>query len=256
MGVIILLMTLIAPALNSRKTADQVTNAAFVLKEVLDQARSYAKANNTYTWIGFFEEDGSADSTNPATAGVGRLVMSTIASKTGTQGFNPDASASGTNKLDITSVVQVGKLVKIDNVHLAVLAVGDGTGHTFDTRPTLQSDPTAGYNDSRFGGLNLTGPQAAPSNNSKFPFQYPVGNPAPSAQYTFRKTLQFSPRGECRINSSYDVRRAIEFGLVPARANIAAVPTSGAGTATPRYDGNVVAVQVTGFGGHVKIYRR
>ena len=37
--------------------------------------------------------------------------------------------------IDPTKLGQVLKLVKIDNVHLPLFAIGSGTGDTFDTRP-------------------------------------------------------------------------------------------------------------------------
>ena len=36
------------------KGGTDVTNAAYTIKGVLDTARTYAKANNTYTWVGFY----------------------------------------------------------------------------------------------------------------------------------------------------------------------------------------------------------
>jgi hypothetical protein len=111
------------------------------------------------------------------------------------------------------------------------------------------------YNDSRFGEINAASP-TAPTTNSKFPFQYPVGNPAPAAQYTFRKTLQFSPIGVSKINSTYDMRRVVEIGLLPTHGNATPIPVSGAGTSAVTFSGNVVAVQINGAGGSVKIYRR
>ena len=206
-------------------------------------------ANNTYTWVGFYEEDASQSSTNPATAGVGRLVMSIVASNDGTTVYNPN-STTNPDPVDPNKLIQLTKLVKIDNVHLPLFTIGSGTGSTFDTRPALQNDPVVGYNDSRFGELN--GNPTAPTTNAKFPFQYPVGKPAPAAQYTFTKTLQFNPRGEGRINSTYDVRRVIEIGLIPTHQNVAPTPTPSAGN----YAGNVVAIQLNGFAGNVKIYRR
>src|SRR6266853_20295 len=82
MGIIAILMALLAPAFTSLKSAGDVTGAAYTIKGVLDTARTYAKANNTYTWVGFFEEDVS--STTPGAAGVGRLVVSVVASNDGT----------------------------------------------------------------------------------------------------------------------------------------------------------------------------
>jgi prepilin-type N-terminal cleavage/methylation domain-containing protein len=255
-AIIVLVSALIAPAFRSLKGAGDVTSAAYTVKSVLEQARTYAMANNTYTWVGFYEEDVSQPSTNPPTPGVGRLVMSIVAANDGVQGFDPNAVTSPTNRLDIARLIQVGKLIKIDNVHLPLFAIPTGTpGNTFDTRPAVQNDPVVGYNDSRFGELNAAPPNTAPvSNNgsSKFPFQYPIGNPVPNAQYTFTKTLQFDPRGEGRINSSYDVRLVIEIGLLPTHGNVAPTPTPSAGN----YNGNVVAVQLNGFAGNVKVYRR
>ena len=87
---------------------------------------------------------------------------------------------------------------------------------------------------------------------TKFPFQYPVGNPVPTAQYRFRRTLRFSPTGECRINSTYDVRTVVEVGLLQTHGNVTPTPSPSPG----QYPGNVIAVRITGFGGNVKIYRR
>lgn len=262
-AIIAILMILVVPAFTTIKSGTDVTSVAYTIKGALDTARTYAKANNTYTWLGFFEEDVS--SATSGTAGTGRLVMSIVASKDGTNlGADPSSNATGTNNwIDPTRLIQVNKLVKIDNVHLPLFAMCTSTctGDTFDTRPTLQSDPFGvGYNASRFGELNAAGPDTAPydtTNNglTKFPFQYPVGNPAPTQQYQFRRTLRFSPTGECRINSTYDVRRVIEVGLLQTHGTAVPAPVGGSGS-TLTYSGNVAAVQITGFGGSVKIYRR
>src|SRR5262249_21421708 len=65
-GVIGLLLVLIAPSLTTIKSGTDVTSAAYTIKGVLDTARTYAKANNTYTWVGFYEEDVSQPSVIPA----------------------------------------------------------------------------------------------------------------------------------------------------------------------------------------------
>src|SRR5215211_5256123 len=117
-GIIGLLMVLIAPAFTTIKGGTDVTSAAYTIKGVLDTARTYAKANNTYTWVGFYEEDVSQPSVVPApdpqcTGCVGRLVMSGVASKDGTNVYG-----SGNGTIDPTKLTQIGKLVKIDNIHL------------------------------------------------------------------------------------------------------------------------------------------
>jgi len=219
---------------------------------VLEQARTCARIGNTYVWVGFYEENGSTTSTNPPSPGNGRLVISTVASLDGTTiyGSNPAP-------IDPTRLIQRGNLLKIDNIHLPLLAIGTGTGSTLETRPSLQSEPTAGYNYSRFGELNASPPNTAPFTSSQFPFQYPVGNPAPPAQYLFQKTLQFGPRGENRINgNNYDIRRIVEIGLLRTHGGSVPAPTSGGGTSTATYSGNVAAIQISGLGSNIKVYRR
>jgi competence protein ComGC len=251
--IITLLMVLLAPAFKSLKRAEDATVAAYVIKDVVEQARSHAMANNTYTWVGFYEEDGSVPSASPtATPGDGRLVMSIVASIDGTNLYGSNTSGP----IDPTKLRQIGRLVKVENVHLPLFAIGTGKGETFENRPAVQFDPTGGYNYSRFGELNASPPNTAPL-TTPFNFQYPVGNPAPTAWYSFRKLLQFSPLGEARVNgNTYDIRRFVEIGLIQTHSNIVPVPTSGGGTSTASYSGNVVALQISGFGGNVKIYRR
>jgi prepilin-type N-terminal cleavage/methylation domain-containing protein len=236
-GIIGLLLVLLAPAFTYIKGGTDVTSAAYTIKDVLDTARTYAKANNTYTWVGFFEEDAPPPPTIPVPAGVGRVVMSIVASKNGTIIYNPSSLA----QQDLTtSLLQVGKLTKIDNVHLWTHTDAPlGTGSTFDTRPNVASTFCIG--------------DTSPS-NSTTPFQYPVGNPAPATQYAFVKAVQFSPRGEARINNS-TASSGVEVFPLQTVAEIAVEPTHGAATpaAVPA---NVVAIQFTGIAGNVKIYRK
>lgn len=251
-AMIAVLIAFLAPAFTNLKGANDLTNAAHIIKGVLEQARTHARANNTYVWVGFYEENGSIASTNPATPGSGRVVMSSVASIDGTTVYGPTPGA-----MDPTRLRQVAKLTKINNVHLPLLAVGTETGDTFETRPAVQFEPTAGYNYSRFGELNSLPPHTAPYTNSPYPFQYPLGNPAPTPQYTFVRTLQFSPRAESRINgNNYDVRRVVEIGLLQTHGNTVPIAANGAGTSTATYQGNVIAVQVSGLGSVVKIYRK
>src|SRR5437660_201711 len=118
-GIIAVLLVLIAPAFTYIKGGTDVASAAYTIKGVLDTARTYATANNTYTWIGFYEEDVSSGT--PGTAGTGRVVMSIVASKDGTKVY--DASSTS---IDPTKLIQVGKLVKIENIHLGRLPLGTG----------------------------------------------------------------------------------------------------------------------------------
>jgi prepilin-type N-terminal cleavage/methylation domain-containing protein len=239
LGIIALLLVLMAPAFTYIKGGNDVTSAAYTIKGVLDTARTYAKANNTYVWVGFREEntDNPASPNSDAPA-IGRVIMSIVASKDGTRIYDP----TNLGQQDLTSgLVQVGKLTKIDNVHLWTHTdVPSGAGSTFDIRPNVASAYCIG--------------NASPT-NSTTPFGYPVGNPAPAAQYTFVKAVQFSPTGEARINNSTINVNGSEVFPLQTAAEIALQPTHGA-TAPASVPANVVAVQFTGVGGNVRIYRR
>jgi len=230
-GIIAILMVLIAPAFTNIKSGTDVTNAAYTIKGVLDTARTYAKANNTYTWVGFFEEDIS--STSPGTAGNGRVVISIIASKDGTKLYTGVPGSPVTlDPPSSATLLQVDKLAKIDNAHLITFPNTTATPppDTFDTRPAISS------NSARIGGTN-TPP------NPCLIFHYPVGG----SQYTFTKVVQFSPRGEAVIaDANYTFATVSEIGLQP---------THGV-TPEPSPVKNPVAIQFTGIGGNVRIYRR
>jgi len=221
---------LIAPAFTTIKGSTDVTSAAYTIKGVLDTARTYAKANDTYTWVGFSEENvANPASPNSSPPPVGRVIVSIVASKDGTTVYDPNALTT----IDPTKLIQVGKLTKIDNLHLWTHTdIPTGRGSTFDTRPNVASTYCIG--------------DSSPA-NSATPFQYPVGNPAPAAQYTFQKVLQFSPRGETRVNNnsnSPQIAAEIAFEQTHGAATPASLPA------------NIVAIQVNGFAGDVSIYRR
>jgi prepilin-type N-terminal cleavage/methylation domain-containing protein len=237
-GIIALLMVLVAPAFTNLKSAGDATSAAYTIKGVLDTARTYAKANNTYTWVGFYEEDGSISSTNPATAGNGRIVMSIVASKDGTQVYTSVASPAADMDSAGTRLLQVGKLVKLDSMHLRTFSNGTGAGvaDTFPTRPPV---PGGSPDNAKIG-------DTSPPDSLRY-FHYPPTGTEGAAQYKFRKMIQFSPRGECRPqNDNYEMRAIMEVGFQPIR-----------GTDVASVDSNKnCAIQLTGFGGTVKIYQR
>src|ERR1044071_7534397 len=106
-GIIALLMVLIAPAFTYIKGGTDVTSAAYTIKGVLDTARTYAKANNTYTWVGF------AGSVGPNTqqSVTGQVKLAIVASKDGTNLW------SANNALPPASLMQIGKMMTLDNIH-------------------------------------------------------------------------------------------------------------------------------------------
>src|SRR5438128_4394017 len=105
MGIIAVLLVLLAPAFTTIKSGTDVTSAAYTIKGVLDTARTYAKANNTYTWVGFAGSIGSTVT--------GNVTLSIVASKDGTD-LGTSVNQVGT-RVDITAgVTPVGKVMRLD----------------------------------------------------------------------------------------------------------------------------------------------
>ncbi len=226
LAIVAILLVLLMPALSALKTAGDISKAAADVSGALEEARAYAMANNTYVWAGFFEEDGSQPSTRPGTAGVGRIVVALVASKDGSPVYSPTSLAP----IDPTKLLQISPLLKINNMHLATFTDGTGEGNNFDTRPAI------GSNEARIGAMS-------PSTSSLTPFPSPLSG---TAQYSFSKAIQFSPRGEARIdNDAYSIEPNIEIGLQN---------THGATLDTANQ--NPVALQIPGVGGNVTVYRK
>jgi prepilin-type N-terminal cleavage/methylation domain-containing protein len=236
------LMVLAIPPFINRKSADEITNAAYSIKAVLEQARTYAKANNTYTWVGFYEEDATAASpTNaaPPYPGKGRVVLATVASSDGTTNCQ-DSASSTANRIPLVAskIHQLGRLVKIDNIHLTDIGGPSSTaspaGTSVDDRPDFPY--TWGAPDDYQNRISSDDVHA-PFNQSLYPFV--------AQGYTFYKTIRFSPRGEANINSTYNLRRLGEIGLRPTH-----------GTIVDTNSTNVAAIQFSGITGDVKVYRK
>lgn len=244
-AIIILVTALIAPAVNSIKSGGDVTNAAYTIKGVLDQARTFAMANNTYSWVGFYEE--AADSPSPTNApppypGKGRVLLAVVASKDGTTKCE-DPNSSSSNRIPLTPslISQIGKLVKVENIHIT--DIGAPPSSTPSPTPEASSLaarsplPYTWASPADYENRINSDDTHSPTNQTLYPF---------SAQgYTFYKTVRFNPRGEADINASYKLRRVAEIGLKPTR-----------GVTLDSSNPNVVAIQFTGASGDVKIYRR
>ncbi|MBA3830794.1 MAG: prepilin-type N-terminal cleavage/methylation domain-containing protein [Chthoniobacterales bacterium] len=241
MGIVLLLMVLLAPAFTSLKSAGDVTSAAYTIKGILDQARTYAMANNTYTWVGFYEEDSTAavpTNSAPPYPGKGRLLTTTVFSIDGTKIFDNDATSAA---LPSGSIKQIGKLTRIEGLHMADIGAPPS--------PTPNPTPAASSLAARSGlpyteNASIVPPadhynRVSSDSSDKTQFNFAAQS------YTFYKTIRFDPRGEANMNSTYDLRHVVEIGLRPTHGNTVD------NNAT-----NVVAIQISGVGGNVKIYRQ
>ena len=229
-AIMVILMSLLVPAFNAIKGGGDITKATYDISGFLQQARTYAIANNTYVWVGFYEENAGASTptnTTPPYTGKGRVILGAVSSKDGTSIYG---SSDASNNLPPAGLTPLGKVIAIENVHLTDIGSPSGGDVT-----KLDGRPSYPYTYGSFPTQN----RISSDNTEKTKFPFTLQN------YTFYKTLRFSPLGEASINSTYAFRQLAEIGLRPTHA-----------TTVDANSRNVAAIQVTGLSGAVKIYRR
>ena len=218
-GIIGLLLVLMAPAFTTIRAGTDVTSAAYTIKGVLDMSRTYAKANNTYAWVGF---SGSIGSTV-----TGNVALCVAASKDGTD-LGTSVNQVG-SRIDITTgVTPVGKVMRLDNAHIGDTGTPTNNGTDFESRATVNINYRIGASGTQY--------------NSDYYF---------IEQGTqFDRWIRFSPRGEAVVKGgATQITQYAEVGLLSTHGTTLAVTINPA-------SGNLVAIQISGFGGNVRIYRR
>src|SRR5262249_30566490 len=145
-----------------------VTSAAYTIKGALEVARTHAKANNTYAWVGFAGSIGSNVT--------GTAALSVVASKDGTD-LGTSVNQVG-NRVDITAgVMPVGKVMRLDNTHVGDTGTPTNDGTDFESRAAVNVNYRIGAAGSAY--------------NSDYYF---------IAQGTqFDRWIRFSPRGEAVV---------------------------------------------------------
>jgi len=221
-GIIGLLLVLIAPAFTYIKGGNDVTGAAYTIKGVLDSARTYAKANNTYTWVGFSGSIGSNVT--------GNVALSVVASKDGTD-LGTGVNQVG-NRVDITTgVTPIGKVMRLENAHIGDTGTPQplpSPAPEFETRAAVNVNYRIGASGSQY--------------DSDYYFL--------EQGTQFDRWIRFSPRGEAVVKGgSTQITQYAEVGLLPTHGTMLAAGINPA-------SGNLVAIHISGFGGNVRIYRR
>ncbi len=242
LAIIVAMFALVVPAINGVKGGNDLTKSAFEIQGILDQARAYAMANNTYSYVGFFEEDPTAAVTTPAQTGVGRLVVAVVASKDGTRGYNIASSSltspAWTNYNNGANLVPIGKLQRFENAHLAPLWSTLPSTGGLATRPSVSS-----------GSYQIGNTTASPKPaDCVTPFSWPIGSAPGAGKYDFATVINFDPQGAARIqyptNQDFLIRN-MEIGLLPARGNSSSTTSVS----------NCAALQIDGITGATHIYR-
>jgi len=253
--ILLMVMALMVPAVGSLRRDQEVTRAVYEVAGLLEEARSYAMANSTFVWVGFYEEDGGGASRDPAETGNGgRIVISVVASRDGTRypdtpvdEHTPAAFGAG-DASNPVHLVPVYRLVKLDHVRMLANTAGSAA---LPSRPAVAREYQVG-DEPGVAPRNATGPFAIPRGNPTNPatFSYPLEAPAP--QYVFSKIIEFNSRGEAskileNVFTGPGPQETMEIALAPARDGVVEPAFIAGGKA-------YAVVQVEGLTGQVRVY--
>lgn len=259
-GIIATLFVLIAPAFTYMKSGGDFAGAVYGIQGLLENARTYAKANNTYVFVGFTEVDSSVDpSVSPQVitgpAPYGRVAVAVVASKDGTRHFQYTTSGQGAdwqaNYADSTKpeyrgghLTPVGKLQRFENLHFVPVDFPSWTSTDHPSSNMARYQPT--------GPPYILGNTASTSVTS---FTWPLGSPLSSGyQYRFDRVIYFDPTGTARIataNNADAIVQVMEIDLLPTHG------TAPSPTPNPFNQdiGNHAAIQIAPMSGEIRVYR-
>jgi prepilin-type N-terminal cleavage/methylation domain-containing protein len=249
-GIISILMVLVVPAFTSLKSAGDVTDAAYGIKGLLENSRTYAKANHTYVFIGFAEVDASVSSSvspqiTTGTTPYGRVAVAIVASKDGTRQYQYATSNQGSdwtaNYVNGNNLIALGKLQRYENLHFLV----NFPSWTPTTHPNS--------NMARFQPTGAPYTLGLSTSTSTTPFTWPLGSPLSSGyQYRFDKVINFDPQGIARIATSTnadEIAQVMEIDFQATHGTVVPpVPTN-------QDVGNHTVVQIAPRTGAIRVYR-
>lgn len=247
-GLVAMLAVFLVPGMSSVGQGREAASAAVEIAGLLEQARAYAMAKNTYVWVGFAEEDASQPPRVPMAQGGGRVVISIVASRNGERYADdghtpPDFSAAN----NVVVLEQIHRVVHLPGVRLIAANSGMASGNS-PVRPAVAAEYQVG-DAPEFDPQNEAGLFAA-SGVGTLTFPHPLSG---AVQYQFQKIIEFSPRGEAS--------KAGELTLAgpgaPDRIEVAVAPAPGGQVAGPfRQTGAAsAAVQIDGLSGNVRIFQ-
>jgi prepilin-type N-terminal cleavage/methylation domain-containing protein len=260
-GIIAVLLVLLVPAFTSMKSGSDFTNAVYGIQGLLENARTYAKANRTYVFAGFAEVDSSVDpSVSPQVTGgptpYGRVAVAVVASKDGTRHFqyttgSPAQGSDWQSNYEDASkpeyhgrhLVAVGKLQVYENLDFIRWNFGTWTPTAKPNSKMARYQSTAPYTLS--GDWSTVIPAT--------PFTWPLGSPLNSGyQYRFDRVICFDPTGIARIATSTNadaIGQVMEIDLQPTHGTL--VPPN----PTNQDAGNLAVIQLGTTDGAVRVYR-
>lgn len=239
-AIIAILVAISIPALQGLSGGKQFSNRLNEIAGILEQARAYATAQNTYVWVAFYPYDPStltlSDNSGDA------LCVAVFASNDGTDPINWTATSisipsSGTASVSGTSISQILRLASFKQIVIRTENYFT-QGSAADQIASLPSAIAVPPN----------GPSAIPTFQVNFngtgssPLVLPSSIPADAQTGQSISVIQFTPTGAARVSGSpvdsiwIDFQRAKAKGLID--------------------DNNIAALRINGLTGLTTIYRK
>ncbi len=258
-GVIVLLTGLAIPAFNAIRGGTDFTSEVYNITGMLDQARAYAMANNTYVLAGITEVSANQDTgACPQVSGTGRIAIAIVASKTGMRPYQsllPNNLATWPASLYAsgTAFIPVGTVMTFPNLHMVDLQYNGNSALSLPASGNMARPALGAY------GYYYDLPNVSGSSSTQF--AWPLGTsiafpPVSPTKYAFSKVIEYDPQGSARIisasnSASYPdaVPLYIEIGLEPSAGGVVASQPSNQNT------GQLAAIQINGISGAAHIYR-
>jgi prepilin-type N-terminal cleavage/methylation domain-containing protein len=211
-----LLTVIAAPALIGPTSSGRMNSNLLQLSGLLEQARQYAIAQNTYVWVAF------APGTN--STGLKTRSVALVASNDGTDPASPSSWAG--NSYGTVPNAQIGLISNIITLRqISLLNAGTFGASVMPSLPATPAPVTSTAN-------------SVASNSSGF-FELQI--PGTSAAQAFTEAVEFTPTGEVR-NGSNPVD-LVDLDCQPERGTSADA-------------NNVAVIRVNGLTGESVIYRR
>jgi len=228
MGIIAVLIAISIPALQSLSGASKFSGNIQQISGILEAARSYAMAQNSYVWVAFYPADSAAMGQENSGE---ELFLVTLASSDGT---NPFTSWAGTYSIPYTvsgsstTVQPVQKIACFKQLHLRTENYFTST--QIPTLPAVSTGITAPNSDLIF---SVPAPGARTTLGQQSP---PPGAESPAAS-----VIVFTPSGMAQVDANMSGTIGLDFE-----------PVKGPGMIDTH---NMATLRISGVTGTVLKYR-
>ena len=266
LGIMAILAALMVTAMNSVGDAGNFASEVSDFQQLMDDARAYAMANNTYVFVGIEEVDSSLSTYavpqhqyGGSGTGGGRIAVAVVATKDGTN------YTSTTGLTSVNNLLAINKLKIFSNAHLIDYSMNGPSGIT----------PTTGQLANR---VKLTGNSESlsydidPGGNGQYStpaFFWPLtATSAATAQYNFYQgeVIQYGPDGSAVLIGPAAVTTLpaptwIEIDFEQMHGSVVTsttvpVYTTAAALVKGSRGHQVAAIQIDGITGNSQFYRQ